>query len=118
MNLLITVLRRTYAALLLLLPSEVRRNHGAEMRDTSQRIVDDTLRTRGVGAAVAAAARECVDVASAAVRVSRRAPSEFRQDVAYAWRLMWARPGFTATVIATLAIGIGATTTVFTGSRI
>jgi putative ABC transport system permease protein len=114
MNLLITLLRRTYAALLLLLPSEVRRKHGAEMRDTSQQIVDDTLRTRGVGAAVAAAARECIDVATAAVRLSRRAPSEFRQDVAYAWRLMSARPAFTATVVVTLAIGIGATTTVFT----
>jgi putative ABC transport system permease protein len=114
MTLLIAVLRRMYAALLLLLPSEVRRNHGAEMRDTSRRIVEDTLRTRGVGAALAAAVRECVDVANAALRVSRRAPSELRQDVSYAWRLMWARPGFTVTVVATLAIGIGATTTVFT----
>jgi putative ABC transport system permease protein len=114
MNLLIAGLRRMYATLLLLLPSEVRRNHGAEMRDTSRRIVEDTLRTRGMGAAVAAAARECVDVATAAARASRRAPSELRQDLAYAWRLMWARPAFTATVVATLAIGIGATTTVFT----
>ena len=114
MNLLIAALRRMYAALLLLLPGDVRRNHGAEMRDTSRRIVEDTLRTRGMGAAVAAAARECADVVTAAARASRRAPSEFRQDVAYAWRLMWARPGFTTAVVATLAIGIGATTTVFT----
>ena len=114
MNMLIAGLRRMYAALLLLLPGDVRRNHGAEMRDTSRRIVEDTLRTRGVGAAVVAAARECVDVTTAAMRASRRAPSEFRQDVAYAWRLMWARPAFTATVVATLALGIGSTTTVFT----
>jgi putative ABC transport system permease protein len=84
------------------------------MEDTSRRIVEDTLKTQGVAAAVAAAGRECVDVVAAAARVSRRAPTELRQDIAYAWRLMWARPGFTATVVATLAIGIGATTTVFT----
>jgi putative ABC transport system permease protein len=114
MTLLLAFLRRTYAALLLLLPGEVRRNHGAEMRATSRRIVEDTLQARGIGAALAAGIRECVDVIAAAARASRRAPSEFRQDIAYAWRLMWARPGFTATIIATLAIGIGATTTVFT----
>jgi putative ABC transport system permease protein len=114
MTLLIALLRRAYAALLLLLPGDVRRKHGAEMRETSRQIVEDTLRTRGVTAAVAAALRECMDVLAAAARASRRAPGEIRQDLAYAWRLMWARPGFTAVVIATLAIGIGATTTVFT----
>jgi putative ABC transport system permease protein len=114
MNLLIAALRRMHAALLILLPDDIRRNHGAEMRDTSRRIVEDTLRTRGVRAALAAAVLECVDVLTAAARVSRRAPSELRQDVAYAWRLMWVRPAFTSVVVATLAIGIGATTTVFT----
>lgn len=114
MKLLLAVVRRMYAALLLLLPDDLRQRHGAEMRDTSRQIVEETLRTRGVTAAFGAGVRECLDVMAAAARLSRRAPSEFRQDVRYAWRLMWARPAFTTIVVATLAIGIGATTTVFT----
>jgi putative ABC transport system permease protein len=114
MTLLLRALRRIYAALLLLMPGEVRRRHGDEMRDTSRRIMEDTLRRRGPMAAVAAGLGECADVVAAAVSLSRRAPSELRQDIAYAWRLMLSRPAFTVTIIATLAIGIGATTTVFT----
>ena len=106
--------RRLYAALLLLLPGEVRRAHGSEMLDTSRHIVEETLRQRGAAAALAAALRECVDVVGAAARASRRAPSEFRQDIAYAWRLTWRQPVFTLTVVGTLAIAIGATAMVFT----
>ncbi len=114
MNLLLRAVRRLYGALLLLLPPEVRRSHGSEMQDTSRHIVEDTLRKRGALAALAAALGECSDVIGAAARASRRAPSEFRQDVAYAWRLTCRRPAFTLTVVATLAVGIGATTMVFT----
>jgi putative ABC transport system permease protein len=114
MNLLLDAMRRLYGALLLLLPAEIRRSHGSEMRTTSRNIVEETLRRRGPMAALAAALAECSDVVRAAASASRRAPSEFRQDVAYAWRLTWRRPAFTLTVVATLAVGIGATTIVFT----
>jgi len=114
MNLLLNALRRTYGALLLLLPWHIRTHHGDEMRATSQALVEETLRSRGSAAAIAAGISECTDVLRAAARMSRQAPSEFRQDLAYAWRLMWARPAFTIAVVATLSIGIGATTTVFT----
>ncbi len=114
MKMLIHATRRLYGALLLLLPAEVRRAHGSEMQDTSRHIVEDTLRRRGAMAALAAALGECSDVIAAAVHATRRLRSEFRRDVAYAWRLTWRRPAFTVTVVATLAVGIGATTMVFT----
>jgi putative ABC transport system permease protein len=84
------------------------------MRYTSRLIVEDTLRRRGPWAAAAAGVAECADVIVAASRATRRAPEMFRQGVTYAWRLLWQRPMFSATVVATLATGIGATTTVFT----
>ena len=114
MTFLVRVFRRAYALLLMLMPAEIRRRHGDEMRDTSQRMVEGTLADRGRTAALRVALAECADLTAAALRASRRAPPELRQDVGYAWRLMRARPGFTALVVTTLALGIGATTTVFT----
>ncbi len=39
--------------------------------------------------------------------------TDLRRDVRYALRTMTREPGFTAAVVVTLALGIGATTTVF-----
>ena len=43
--------------------------------------------------------------------------ADLRQDIAYALRLFRRNPGFAAIAIVTLALGMGATTTVFTLSN-
>jgi predicted permease len=64
---------------------------------------------------VAAIARECRDINERSLRAQRRTTMwvDLRQDIGFAFRLLARAPGFTAVAVFTLAIGVGATTAIF-----
>ncbi|HEV3142046.1 MAG TPA: ABC transporter permease, partial [Vicinamibacterales bacterium] len=125
---MVTIAVRLYAAALGLLPRPIREQYGDDMRRTFEtrcRAADG----RGVWRLAVLTVSELVDlgVAAARARMSRasrarpavpdqRRPSVnmFWQHVRYAIRILRRQPSFASIAILTLAVGIGATTAVFT----
>ncbi len=122
-----------YGAVSLLLPQRLRRERGGEMAGVFLRVIVEARMRSGRLAGVVRGLRELGDVAMTGIRLrgatimggrGKRARgvdtesgsrmSELRHDVRWALR-SWARkPAFALVTIITLALGIGANTTIFT----
>ena len=82
-------------------------------------LLEDEYRRRGMsGEAATLAARRAIGSVAHATDLHRDTRSfawleDAQRDVRHAWRLLLREPGFTALALLTLALGIGATTSVF-----
>ena len=105
---------RWFRALLRLFPAEFRGDFGRQMVDDFRDQREETAARRGTRGRLLLWCRTVADLL-------RRAPLEhadvLRRDAAYAIRILRKRPASTATVIASIAIGIGLNTALFTVVR-
>jgi putative ABC transport system permease protein len=118
------------------LPNRFRRRYGTELLAVVSARLEETYRDRGVGALLGLWVVELGDLGRATASQWRgallgtrsRGPgpvtesSSFRwgdmvrdlwADVSFAWRLLRTQPGFTVVAVLSLALGIGASTSVF-----
>lgn len=114
--------RRLYRAALRLLPSGYRAAHGAEIERLGAEYLDSYGRA-GAMRRVFALVALIVDALAGAVRAHASAGMgrgmwrDGRQDLRHACRVLRRSPGFTATTVLTIAMGVGATTAIFTVVR-
>jgi putative ABC transport system permease protein len=111
--------RRLYRAALRLLPAAYRSVHGAEIERLGAEYLDsyrDAGALRRAFALVALLAEAIVGalVVHVSAVIWRGMWRDGRQDVRHACRVLSRSPGFAVTTVLTIAMGVGATTAIFT----
>jgi hypothetical protein len=99
-----------FAIALRLCPPAFRREYGATMRDDFARAFADESTIHGAAGALAYACGAVTDLVATAFR---EYAAMFARDLSYALRAIRKTPSFSAVVIATLALAIGANAAVF-----
>lgn len=111
--------RRLYRAALRLLPAGYRAAHGAEIERLGAEYLDSYRRAGAMRRAFALAALIAEAMAGALrahlpAGIGRGMWRDGRQDLQHACRVLRRSPGFTLTTVLTIAMGVGATTAIFT----
>jgi len=99
-----------YARLARAFPEEFHRVCGDDMVEMSTDLIRDAATRRGWRGLIPLALRLFIDLFT---RLVVEYTHEFASDVRYAARVLWASPGFALVSIASLTIGIGLTTSVY-----